>query len=48
MDGAGKQLAPVHFTLHEARALYIATRLFLRHSDERDPDGISALEKLAE
>jgi predicted DNA-binding transcriptional regulator YafY len=48
MDGAGKALAPVRFSLQEARALYIATRLFLRHADERDPDGISALEKLAE
>ncbi len=49
LDGPGsKQLAPVRFDLQEARALYIATRLFLRHSDERDPDGIAALEKLAE
>lgn len=48
MEGSGRQLAPVRFDLQEARALYIATRLFLRHSDERDPDGISALEKLAE
>lgn len=40
-------LAPVRFTLQEARALYLATRLFLRHADERDPDGVSALDKLA-
>lgn len=41
-------LAPVRFTLHEARAIYLASRLFSRHVDERDPDGITALEKLAE
>jgi predicted DNA-binding transcriptional regulator YafY len=41
-------LAPVRFTLHEARAIYLATRLFFRHSDEHDPDGIFALEKIAE
>jgi proteasome accessory factor B len=40
-------LGPVRFTLQEARALYLATRLFLRHADERDQDGISALDKLA-
>lgn len=40
-------LAPVRFTLQEARALYLATRLFLRHADDRDPNGISALDKLA-
>ncbi len=38
----------VRLTLHEARAIYLATRLFLRHADERDPDGISALDKLAD
>ncbi len=47
MPGA-HPLAPVRFTLHEARALYLASRLFFRHADERDPDGITALEKLAE
>lgn len=45
--GAGQPLAPVRFNLQEARAIYIASRLFLRHADERDPDAISALEKLA-
>jgi len=40
-------LAPVRLTLHEARAILLATRLFLRHADEWDPDGISALEKIA-
>ncbi|KAA0238831.1 MAG: WYL domain-containing protein [Dehalococcoidia bacterium] len=46
MPDAGA-LAPVRFTLQEARALYLATRLFLRHADDRDPDGITALDKLA-
>jgi predicted DNA-binding transcriptional regulator YafY len=46
MPGA-HPLSPVRFTLHEARAIFLATRLFLRHADERDPDGISALQKLA-
>jgi len=41
-------LAPVRFTLQEARAMLQAARLFLRHADERDPDGIMAIEKLAE
>jgi predicted DNA-binding transcriptional regulator YafY len=41
-------LAPVRLTLHEARAILLATRLFLRHADEWDPDGISALEKIAD
>ncbi len=47
MPGAAP-LAPVRFTLQEARAIYLASRLFARHSDEQDPDGVSALEKLAE
>ncbi len=46
--GMGQPLAPVRFTLQEGRALYIAGRLFLRHADERDPDAISAMDKLAE
>lgn len=47
MPGASP-LAPVRFTLQEARAVYLASRLYARHSDEQDPDGVSALEKLAE
>lgn len=39
-------LPPVTFSLHEARVLLIAARLFLRYSDETDPHGISALERL--
>lgn len=42
------RLPAINFNLQEARALYLAVRLFLRHCDERDLDGISALEKLAE
>lgn len=39
-------LPPITFSLHEARVLLIAARLFLRYSDEADPHGISALERL--
>ncbi len=48
MEGAKLVFGPVRLTLQEARALYFATRLMLRSADERDPDGISALEKVAE
>jgi predicted DNA-binding transcriptional regulator YafY len=41
-------IGAVRFTLHEARVLFLATRLFLRHADEQDVDGISALRKLAD
>ncbi|MGD9933151.1 MAG: helix-turn-helix transcriptional regulator [Dehalococcoidia bacterium] len=41
-------IGAVRFSIHEARAVYLATRLFLRHADERDPDGVSALDKLAD
>ena len=41
-------LAPVRFTLQEARAIYLASRLFARFADEQDPDGVTALEKLAD
>ncbi len=40
-------LPPVRFTLQEARAIYLACRLFAQHADEQDLDGVSALEKLA-
>jgi predicted DNA-binding transcriptional regulator YafY len=40
-------IGAIRFTVHEARAMYLAIRLFLRHADERDPDGLGALEKLA-
>ena len=40
-------IGAVRFTLHEARAVYLATRLILRHADHRDPDTVGALEKLA-
>ncbi|MCC7365803.1 MAG: WYL domain-containing protein [Dehalococcoidia bacterium] len=41
-------IGAVRFTLFEARALYIATRILLRHADHRDDDGIGAMEKLAD
>lgn len=40
-------IGAVRFSLQEARAVFLATRLLLRHADEQDPDAISALEKLA-
>lgn len=46
MPGAAP-LAPVRFTLQEARAFYLACRLFARYADEQDPDGVTAVEKLA-
>ncbi len=48
MPGAKLVFGPVRLTLQEARAVYFATRLMLRSADERDPDGISALEKVAD
>ncbi len=47
MPGAAP-LGPVRLTLQEARALLLDTRLFFRYADAHDPDGISALEKIAE
>ena len=40
-------LAPITFSLQEGRAIFLAARLLLRHAEDRDPDGVSALEKLA-
>jgi predicted DNA-binding transcriptional regulator YafY len=48
MPGGQHPLGPVRFTLQEARAMFLASRLFVRYADELDPDGITALEKLAE
>ncbi|WP_322797359.1 helix-turn-helix transcriptional regulator [Tepidiforma sp.] len=48
MDGANLVFGPVRLTLQEARALYFAMRLMLRSADERDPDALSALEKVAD
>jgi len=44
---AGYYLPPVHFTLEEASALYLAARLLARHSDEHNPVIVQALAKLA-
>jgi proteasome accessory factor B len=43
-----ERLGPLELSLQEARAMLIATRLFLRYSDELEPHGVSALGKLAE
>lgn len=44
---AEERLGPLDLNLQEARALLIATRLFLRYSDELEPHGAAALQKLA-
>ena len=48
LAGSDHPLSPVRFTLHEARAVFLAARLFARSADQRDPDGISALDKIAD
>lgn len=48
MPGTKLVFGPVRLTLQEARAVYFATRLMLRSADERDPDGASALDKIAD
>lgn len=42
-----ERLGPLELTLQEARAMLIATRLFLRYSDESEPNATNALRKLA-
>lgn len=42
-----ERLPPLKLTLQQARALLVATRLFVRHSDDGDPDAASAIEQLA-
>lgn len=42
-----ERLGPVSLTLQEARAVLIATRLFLRYSDEGDPYAAAALKRIA-
>lgn len=39
-------VGPLHFTLSEARAIYVAVRLFLRYADEADPAAAAALTRL--
>ena len=41
------RLEPLDLTLQEGRAMLIATRLFLRYSDEGDPYAAAALKRLA-
>ncbi|HEY8172819.1 MAG TPA: WYL domain-containing protein [Dehalococcoidia bacterium] len=43
----GERLRPLDLTLQQARALLIAIRLFLRYSDEGDPDASGALQAVA-
>jgi proteasome accessory factor B len=43
-----QRLGPLELNLQEARAMLIATRLFLRYSDESEPYAANALRKLAE
>lgn len=47
MPGGQHPLGPIRFTLQESRAMFLASRLFVRYADEWDPDGVTALEKLA-
>ena len=42
-----ERLGPVSLNLQEARAILIATRLFLRHSDEGDPYAAAAIKRIA-
>lgn len=42
-----ERLGPVSLTLQEARAVLIATRLFLHYSDEGDPYAAAALKRIA-
>ncbi len=57
MEGNGRRwrlmpgtapIGAVRFTLHEARSVYLATRLLLRQIDEHDPDAVAALDELAD
>jgi proteasome accessory factor B len=42
-----EKLPALELTLQEARAMLIATRLFMRYSDEQEPNATNALRKLA-
>lgn len=42
-----QNLRPVSFTLDQAIALYLAARLYLRHSEYANPEGAEALKRLA-
>lgn len=41
-------IGQVRLTLQEGRAVYLAFRMFLSHADERDPDALEALAKIAD
>jgi predicted DNA-binding transcriptional regulator YafY len=40
------RLAPLGLTVDEARSLYLAVRLYMRYTDECDPDALTALDKM--
>ncbi|MPZ22023.1 MAG: WYL domain-containing protein [Dehalococcoidia bacterium] len=42
------RLAPLGLSVDEARALYLALRLYTRYTDEQDPDVLTSLSKLGE
>jgi predicted DNA-binding transcriptional regulator YafY len=42
-----RKLAPLGITVDEARSLYMAIRLYMRYTDECDPDAMTSLTKLA-
>lgn len=41
------RLAPLGLSVDEARSLFLAIRLYVRNTDECDPDALTALDKLA-
>ncbi len=48
MEGSQHPLSPVHLTLQESRVIFLAMQAYANATDERDGDGISALEKLGD
>lgn len=48
LEGTQHPLSPVRLTLQESRVIFLAMHAFATSTDERDPDGISALEKLSD
>lgn len=48
MEGSQHPLSPIHLTLQESRFVFLAMHAYATATDERDGDGISALEKLGD
>lgn len=48
MQGSQHPLSPIRLTLQESRFIFLAMHAFATATDERDKDGISALEKLGD